>query len=125
MVSILVIDDEPSIRNSLVNYLEDYDFDVESAESGEEALELVLKKQYDVAIVDLRLPGMSGEAFILKASESCEKLQYLIHTGSVDYRISESLISIGMTSKHLLLKPLADLSLLVDAISWLINKKTD
>jgi len=120
-LSILIIDDEPSIRESLTEFLQDFDFSVETAESGEEALDMILEQDFNAAIVDLRLPGMSGESLILKAHEVKPKMAFLVHTGSVDYRISSGLQAIGVTSEHLFLKPLPDMSLLVDAINRILG----
>jgi DNA-binding NtrC family response regulator len=118
----LVIDDEPSIRESLTEFLEDFDFDVTAAESAEEALDLISDHNFDVAVVDLRLPGMSGEAMIAKAHLMNPDMQFLIHTGSVDYRLSKTLTEIGMKPDHLFLKPLPDLKVLVDRIQELVRR---
>ena len=68
-VRVLVVDDESCIRNSLVNYLEDRGCKVVSAESAEEALETLRTEAVDVAIVDIRLPGMDGNGLIFAAHE--------------------------------------------------------
>lgn len=109
MISVLIIDDEGPIRNSLAEFLRDYDFEVETADSAEAGLSLLEEACFDIAIVDLRLPGMSGERFILKAVELDPKMRYLIHTGSVDYLLSEELMALGITGRHLLSKPVVDL----------------
>lgn len=122
MIRVLVVDDEISVRTSLVGFLEDSDFDVGSAGSGEEALELVAREYYDVAIVDLRLPGISGETLIIEAHKIAPDLRFLIHTGSVGYRLSEELKEIGMRAEHVLLKPLDDLSELIEGIEKLARE---
>ncbi len=116
MIRVLIVDDEIPVSQSLVGFLEDCDLDVAAAGSGEEALELAQKEHFDVAIVDLRLPGMSGEALIIKSKTLVPKLRFLIHTGSVDYRLSEELKRIGMRPEHVFLKPMDDLNELVYAI---------
>jgi len=57
---ILVVDDEPQIRRSLQINLEQRNFVVVTAASGEEALEAMIHRPPDVVIVDLVLPGMDG-----------------------------------------------------------------
>ncbi|HET7616409.1 MAG TPA: response regulator transcription factor [Bacillales bacterium] len=59
--TILVVDDEERIRRLLRMYLEREDFSVEEAEDGETALAMALKKEYDLILLDLMLPGMDGE----------------------------------------------------------------
>lgn len=57
---ILVVDDEPQIRRSLQVNLENKNYAVETAASGEEALEAIARRKPDVVIVDLLLPLMDG-----------------------------------------------------------------
>jgi CheY-like chemotaxis protein len=58
--SILVVDDEPDIRENLRDILSDLGYAVDTAADGPGALDLVRKKAYDVALLDLRMPGMDG-----------------------------------------------------------------
>jgi len=57
---ILVVDDEPQIRRSLQINLENRNYDVATATSGEEALEALTHRKPDVVIVDLVLPSIDG-----------------------------------------------------------------
>lgn len=123
MTRVLVIDDEISVCQSLVGFLEDSDFDVSSACSGEEALDIITRERFDVAIVDLRLPGMSGEALILQVYEKVPQLRFLVHTGSVDYRLSGELKEIGINQGDVFLKPMDDLNELVERIYSIIQEK--
>ncbi len=121
-IRVLVVDDEPFVRDSLVEFLEDYDFDVSSAASAEEMLELLARRQQDVAIVDLRLPGMNGDALIHQAHEVLPSMRFLIHTGSVDYRLSDDLKKIGVRQEHVILKPQPNLNSIVDRIRDLVKE---
>lgn len=120
-ISVLIIDDEATIRHSLAEFLEDYDYLVSTAPTGESALSLLQKKRFDVAIVDLRLPGINGEAFILRANDLAPHMCYLIHTGSVDYRIGDELSKLGIGNQHLFAKPLEDLYYFVDKIEEMVK----
>jgi two-component system, OmpR family, response regulator RegX3 len=57
---ILVVDDEPAIVDAITYALSSEGFDVESRASGESALEAALGGAFDLVILDLRLPGLSG-----------------------------------------------------------------
>ena len=118
---VLVVDDELSVRQSLEGFLDDFGFTVVVASSAEEALDMLGSNSVDVAIVDLRLPGKSGEAFILQAHESFPNIYFLIHTGSVDYNLGNDLQKIGMSHDHVFLKPLPDLNVLVDRIRNIVS----
>ena len=58
--SILVIDDEPVVRESLAVYLSDSGFSVDTAKSGDEGLTLFRDKKPDLVICDLRMPMVDG-----------------------------------------------------------------
>ncbi|MEZ5359761.1 MAG: response regulator [Candidatus Zixiibacteriota bacterium] len=125
MMRLLIVDDEVSVRRSLAAFLEDYDFVVETAESSEVGLQKVGETPFDVAIVDLRLPGMSGEEFICHAAEIAPGLRFLIHTGSREYTLSDSLVRLGVKQEHVIYKPLKELCTLIDGITLLVNEKVD
>ncbi len=122
-IRVLVVDDEISIRNSLTAYLEDYDFDVSPASSAEEALELMEHIPFHVGVIDLRLPGMSGDALVLIAHQLCPSMHFIIHTGSSNYHLTEELKDIGIQPQHLFLKPLTDLFILIEAVEHLTTKE--
>jgi two-component system nitrogen regulation response regulator GlnG len=58
--NILVIDDEPDVRRIIADTLTDEGFRVEAAATGEDGLELLRTGGFDVAYVDINLPGLSG-----------------------------------------------------------------
>lgn len=58
--SVLIVDDEPDNCASLCDILQDFGYDVETATNGETALELIRNRSFDVALLDLRMPGMNG-----------------------------------------------------------------
>ena len=120
-MKVLVVDDEPGIRESLADFLDDYEFEVFSAESAEQALEIIESENLDIAIVDLRLPGISGDTLILRSHSLKPAMKFLIHTGSVDYRLPAELKAIGMGVENLFLKPIPDLTVIIDAINKILG----
>lgn len=58
--SILIVDDEPLIRDTLAEFLAGEGFPVATRGSAEEALELAATRRFDVALCDVQLPGMDG-----------------------------------------------------------------
>src|SRR5436309_15724253 len=60
MPNILVVDDERTIRESLRGILEDENYKVLLAESGESCLELLKKRTCEIVLLDIWLPGMDG-----------------------------------------------------------------
>ena len=120
-IKILIVDDEPFIRESLTGFLEDCDFTVAAAVSAEQAMEMLALSAFHVAIVDLRLPGMNGDVFIKEIHKLNPDIRFLIHTGSVDYRLSIELLNIGVKPEHVFYKPQHDLDLFVEKINELID----
>lgn len=113
---VLVVDDDEFVRLNLVVFLEDEGFEVLSASNGEEALEILKHKTVDVAVVDMRLPGMDGNAFILKANDIKPGIRFIIHTGSINYSIPDPLKNMGIKSEQVFLKPVAEMGLISEAI---------
>jgi len=117
---VLVVDDEAAVRNNLVAFLEDEGFEVREAESGEAALQLLEQEDFAVGIIDLRLPGMDGDALIIATSSRKPSMKFLVHTGSSTYALPPALIDIGMTPEDVFRKPINDMGLLADAIRRLL-----
>ena len=59
-ISILIVDDEESVRDSLYNWFIEDGFRVESAENARKALTLLESDQFDIILADIKMPGMDG-----------------------------------------------------------------
>lgn len=69
MHSILVVDDEAGIRDSLVGILKDEGYSASSSETGEECLNLLRRSSFDVVLLDIWLPGIDGLDVLQKIRE--------------------------------------------------------
>ena len=65
----LVIDDEENMRHMLTAMLKKYEYDVDTAPDGQLALDRLKDQYYDFILCDIKMPNMSGMAF-LKAARS-------------------------------------------------------
>ncbi|MCF8083956.1 MAG: response regulator [Deltaproteobacteria bacterium] len=122
-IRVVVVDDEESIRRGLKAWLEDEDFEVETVGSGEAALEILSSRPADGAIVDIRLPGMDGNAFMEQAHQMCPGMKFLVYTGSVDYAPLPQLRAMGISDKDIFQKPLRDMAVLVAAMKDRIERQ--
>lgn len=113
---ILVVDDDKSVLLSTVSFFEDEGYDVVSAESAEDALELLADEPVAVAVVDMRLPVMDGNDFIRAAADMKPGLKFIVLTGSAQYNIPTDIQSLGVTPEHVLKKPLVEMKVLMDAV---------
>lgn len=118
---LLVIDDEPGIRQGYTDFFEDRLWTVIEADSGEKALDLLTNKSADVAIVDIRMTGMDGVTFIRKAQKSHPELRFVISTGSSGYEMSDDIFSSGKVSKTIIKKPIIDMKIMEDEILNLLG----
>lgn len=113
---ILIVDDEEMYRWNITDYLEDEGFSVESVESAEKALDLVKCRSFDLLIVDMRLPGMDGNTFIMEAKKITKDVKILIHTGSVEYTIPPELAKLDITKDQIFYKPIESMDSLIKQI---------
>ena len=66
---VLIVDDEPGIRESLCGVLEDEGFVCAAVESGEACLEALARASYDLALLDVWLPGLDGLETLARIQE--------------------------------------------------------
>ena len=98
---ILIVDDEPIVRESIRDWLKDAGYQVETAETGEEALEMIEKQDFSVMILDIRLPGKTGisvlkevkalkpqiKSIVITAYPTAELTAEAMKLGAVDYLV--------------------------------------
>ena len=63
-LAVLVVDDEPSLREALLRFLQRRNIHGEGVADGWEAIRLLEQRDFDVIISDVRMPGMSGREFL-------------------------------------------------------------
>jgi CheY-like chemotaxis protein len=59
-ISILIVDDEESVRDSLYNWFIEDGYTVECAENAKIALQMLEEKEFDIILADIKMPGMDG-----------------------------------------------------------------
>jgi DNA-binding NtrC family response regulator len=79
--AVLVIDDEPGIRDMLAYELSMEGFDVETADSGMAAVEAVKRRKFDLAVTDLKMPGMDGVATVEALRSLDPDIEVIVATG--------------------------------------------
>lgn len=100
---VLIIDDEAAIRESLKDWLMEDGYHVDLAESGEDAIAIARKKDWEVILLDLKMPGMDGietlrrlkeeeidtqaEIIIMTAYATIETAVQAMKEGAFDYLV--------------------------------------
>jgi DNA-binding NtrC family response regulator len=59
-ISILIVDDEDSVRDSLLNWFMEDGYEVEAADNAKKALQLLEEKNFNIILADIKMPGMDG-----------------------------------------------------------------
>ncbi len=77
---ILVVDDEETQREMLGGFLKKEGYSVSLADSGEEALKFCQDKFFEVALIDLKMPGMDGIGLLSKLKEINPEIQVIVMT---------------------------------------------
>ncbi|QAT17617.1 hypothetical protein BU251_07745 [Candidatus Velamenicoccus archaeovorus] len=103
--SILIIDDEKDILDSLSGYLERNGYDVEAADNGAEGLRLVRDRRPDLVILDLMLPDIDGSDIAARLLEDplTSRIPIIFLTSIV--RKSEQLKPRRVTKRCVVAKP--------------------
>jgi DNA-binding NtrC family response regulator len=85
-INLLIVDDEEAFLESTRKRLEMRDFSVIAVNRGDKAVEAARKSQIDIALVDLKMPGMSGEETLAALKKEHPWMEVVILTGhgSVD-----------------------------------------
>jgi DNA-binding NtrC family response regulator len=121
-MAVLIVDDDDVVRESLVCHFEDRGWRVIPAVTAEEALDIITRDEPNGVIVDIRLPGMDGNALIRVLSETHPNLACVICTGSPEYHPPNDVASLHLLSKQVFAKPVANLTALEQALHQQIQK---
>jgi DNA-binding NtrC family response regulator len=85
-IKLLIVDDEVEFLESIAKRLEMRDFDVRTATRGAQAVELAREEKFDLALLDLKMPGMDGKQVLEILKKEHQYIEVIILTGhgSVD-----------------------------------------
>ena len=88
-INLLIVDDEVQFLKSISKSLKVRDFNVIAVDRGEKAIEAARKNPIDVALVDLKMPGINGEETlkVLKAEHKWMEIVILTGHGTIDSAI--------------------------------------
>ena len=78
MAKILIIDDEKSIRTTLREILEYEKYEVDEAIDGQDGIDKITKKKYDIALCDIKMPKLDGIEVLDKAQEIDPDLPFIM-----------------------------------------------
>lgn len=120
-ISVLWADDEIDLLKPHVLFLQDKGYDVHTATSGDEVLELVEKSAYDVILLDENMPGLSGLETLNRLKIKHSDLPVIMITKSEEEYLMED--AIGSKISDYLIKPVNPKQILLSLKKTLDNKR--
>ena len=102
---ILIVDDEPIVRESIRDWLKDTGYQVATAETGEQALEMVQEEDFGVVLLDVRLPGRTGLAVLKDLKAAKPHIKAIVITAYPTTEMSLEAMKLGAVDY--LVKPIA------------------
>jgi DNA-binding response OmpR family regulator len=100
---LLIVDDETNVRSTLGEFLEQRGYHVSKARSGDEALTLLTNTPYDLMVLDMLMPKMSGVEVMQRAREVCPNLAIIILTAHASMESAIAAVKSNVTDY--MLKP--------------------
>ena len=95
METILVVDDEPSIREFLQIMLEREGYEVSCADNGKKAISLFEQKRYDAVIADIRMPQVNGLEVLTKIKERSPETKVIMITAHASFESAVESMKVG------------------------------
>ncbi|MCD6343104.1 MAG: sigma-54-dependent Fis family transcriptional regulator, partial [Spirochaetaceae bacterium] len=95
MYKILVVDDHELIRKTLKKALDDEGYRVSLAQNGSECLKAVQSSEFDLILLDMRLPDMNGLEILQKLKETNPDIAVIVMTAYGDLESSQRAMTLG------------------------------
>jgi DNA-binding NtrC family response regulator len=107
---ILIVDDDPLLKESLVSILENEGYYIETARTGAEAEAKVRKEFFHVALLDVHLPDMKGTDLLVKINKIAPRMKKLVLTGYPD--TNSAIQAVNQSADAYLIKPFDPIDLI-------------
>lgn len=95
---ILIIDHDPSILSTLVEFLNDEPYDVCTASNGKEGLEILRREMIDLVIAEMYMGGLDGVALLKRVATEKIQTNVLIMESAVSLEVTEKILKAGTAS---------------------------
>ncbi len=118
--TIMIIDDEPTIRQSFAFLLDDHDYKTIQAANGREGLEIFEHEKVDLILVDLRMPEIDGLKVLSRIKLISPNTPLIVISGTGS--IGDAVEALHLGAWDYLLKPIQEYSLLLHAVENALEK---
>lgn len=122
---LVVIDDDPEIRDAMSRILAGYDYKVFTAEDGSKGLELVDRENPSIVLTDIKMPGMDGIEVLRRVKERRPDAEVIVITGHGEMDLA--IQALQLEASDFINKPISEQSLTValrraEQKTWLRNR---
>lgn len=118
--TLLIIDDDEVVRESLAAYLEDSNFKVLQALNGLQGLQIFESEQPDLVICDLRMPQIDGLELIRRIRQTASETPIIVLSGAGV--MSDAVEALRLGAADYLIKPLEDLAVLEHSLRRALDR---
>ena len=119
-IKVLIADDEDPLRMTVAAWLSDEGFEVEQAVDGLDAIKKVQSHDFDIAVLDIKMPGANGLEVLRYIKKNSPQTECVMATGMSDVSMAVEAMKLG--SREYLTKPI-DMDQLVPQLRGLIKKR--
>lgn len=119
--TILLIDDEISIRESLSSFLRDEGYRVITAEDGDVGLDIFFRESVDIVLTDLRMPGMDGLDVMTEIHRQNPDVPMIVVSGAG--KKQDVIKALQMGAKDYITKPIRDLDMIRHVIEKALENR--
>ena len=120
LARVLVVDDEKDFNETIVKRLKRRGYEAETALNGPEALSFAGRRDYDVAVLDIMMPGMDGIEVLREMKKRFPGVEVILLTGHAS--VESGVQGMSMGANAYLLKPV-DFEELLAAIAQAYERK--
>ncbi|HND53065.1 MAG TPA: response regulator, partial [Pirellulaceae bacterium] len=113
-LDLLVVDDDEEFRGTLVRRFSQRGFHVEQASHADQALEMIQRREFDVALFDMMMPGMSGLELLEKFKSQRAECEVIMLTGQATVETAVAAMKLGAYDYLTKPFPLKELEVLVE-----------
>ena len=121
-LKVLVVDDEDDFRELVVKRLINSKMDAEDAKNGTRAMEILKQKDFDVVVLDVKMPGIGGIEVLRWIKANTPGVEVIMLTGGVS--VEDGITGMQLGAFDYVIKP-APLNELVDKIRQAYEKKLE
>jgi signal transduction histidine kinase len=119
-IQVLLADDEDPLRITIAAWLSDEGFDVEQAVDGVDAIKKIQAKDFDIAILDIKMPGANGLEVLHYIKKNSMQTEVVMMTAMSDVSMAVEAMKLG--AKEYLTKPI-DMDQLVPQLKGIIHAR--